>query len=262
MTPAAGLHRWGPGNGAAPVILLHGWTMTGAIWAPVAELLGTPCLAPDLPAHGAAQGYAPSVAGGVAQLGELIAEHGIEGATLVGWSLGALIGWSYLAEGGSGVARMVSIDMSPRPLPAPGWAYPMRGQSAEKAARGAQRFRTDWPGASRAIAQGMFARPEGSARMPAAAAEAVIRAQDPEAMALFWESLVAMDLRGAIPELNVPLLAIHGAQSRVYAPDTGRWIAGQAARGAVRVLPGCGHAPNIEAPEAVAEAISAFARVG
>jgi len=261
VNPAAGLHRWGAGDGP-PVILLHGWTMTGAIWAPVAELLGAPCLAPDLPAHGAAQGYAPGVDGGVAQLGDLIERHGIEGATLVGWSLGALIGWSYLAEGGAGVARMVSIDMSPCPLPAPGWAYPMRGQSAEKAARGAQRFRADWPGAARAIAQGMFARPEGCPLMPSAAAEAIIRTQDPEAMALFWESLVAADLRRAIPALSVPLLAIHGAESRVYAPDTGRWIADHAARGTVRVLPGCGHAPNLEAPDAVAEAIAAFAREG
>lgn len=261
MRPGAGLHRWGPDDGP-PVILLHGWTMSGDIWAPVAEALGARCLAPDLPAHGATRGYPPSVAGGVALLGDLIAEDRLEGATLVGWSLGALIGWSYLARGGRGVARMVSIDMSPCPLPAPGWPYPMRGQSAAKAARGAARFRADWPGAARAIAQGMFARPEGCARMPAAEAEARIRRHDPEAMARFWESLVAEDLRDAIPALTVPLLALHGAESRVYAPETGRWIADHAARGSVRVLPGCGHAPNLERPEAVAAAIAAFARDG
>ncbi|MCB1389673.1 MAG: alpha/beta hydrolase [Rhodobacteraceae bacterium] len=257
MNQGAALHRWGPEDGA-PVILLHGWTMTGDIWTPVAERLDARCLAPDLPAHGATRGYAPSVAGGVALLGDLVEDLGLEDATLVGWSLGALIGWSYLNRGGAGIARMVSIDMSPRPLPAPGWAFPMRGQSAEKAARGAERFRRDWPGAARAIAQGMFARPEGCARMSATDAEARILRQEPEAMARFWESLVSVDLRPAIAALKVPLLAIHGAESRVYAPETGRWIAETAATGSVTVVSGCGHAPNVENPAAVAAAVDAF----
>lgn len=242
-------------EGAPPVILLHGWTMTGAIWAPVMDRLPARCHAPDLPAHGETRGYAPSVEGGVALLGDLIAEEGIKGATLVGWSLGALIGWRYLAEGGRGIARMVSLDMSPCPLPAPGWDFPMRGQSAEKAARGAARFRADWPGAARAIAQGMFARPDSAPPE----IEAGIRQQDAQAMARFWESLVAVDLREAIPMLDLPLLAIHGAESRVYAPETGAWLAEHAPQGAVTVLPGCGHAPNLEDPGAVAEAIARFA---
>ncbi|WP_417625544.1 alpha/beta fold hydrolase [Pararhodobacter aggregans] len=244
-------------EGAPPVILLHGWTMTGGIWGPVMERLPARCYAPDLPAHGATTGYAPSVGGGVALLGDLIAEQGIEGATLVGWSLGALIGWRYLAGGGRGIARMVSLDMSPCPLPAPGWDFSMRGQSADKAARGAARFRADWPGAARAIAQGMFARPE--AVQPGI--EAGIRRQDPEAMARFWESLVAVDQREAIATLDLPLLAIHGAESRVYAPETGGWIARAARQGSVAVLPGCGHAPNLEDPDSTAAAIRDFARL-
>ena len=72
-------------------------------------------------------------------------------------------------------------------------------------------------------------------------------------------SLVAVDLREAIPALDLPLLAIHGAESRVYAPETGAWIAEHAPQGAVTVLPGCGHAPNLEDPVAVAEAIARFA---
>lgn len=254
MTRQSCVRIQGP-EGAPPVILLHGWTMTGGIWAAVAERLCARSYAPDLPAHGGTTGYAPSVEGGVAQLGDLIAEQGIRNATLVGWSLGALIGWHYLAGGGTGIARMVSLDMSPCPLPAPGWAFPMRGQSAEKAARSAARFRADWPGAARAIAQGMFARPDSAPPR----IEQGIRAQEPEAMARFWESLVAVDLRAAIPALDLPLLAIHGAESRVYAPETGAWIAGAAKRGSVTVLPGCGHAPNLEDPVTVAEAIAGFA---
>ncbi|MFN4101549.1 MAG: alpha/beta fold hydrolase, partial [Pararhodobacter sp.] len=85
-------------------------------------------------------------------------------------------------------------------------------------------------------------------------------AQDPEAMARFWESLTAMDLRAEVAAMNVPLLAIHGAASRVYAPETGNWIARNAPRGQALVLNGCGHAPNLEDPKATAAAITAFAK--
>lgn len=254
-----GLHRWGPDSDAT-VILLHGWTMTGAIWEPLAERLGLPCLAPDLPGHGAASGHEPTVAGGVAQLDALM--QGRQGVTLVGWSLGALIGWDWLAQGGQGVVRMVSLDMSPCPLPAPGWDWPMRGQSADKAARFTRRLREDWPGAARAIAQGMFARPEGAATLPATRAEALIRAQDPDAMARFWESLTRMDLRQQVAGLDLPLLALHGAQSRVYAPETGAWIAAHGRNARTLALPGCGHAPNLEDPGATAAAIAAFIAAG
>lgn len=255
MTPATALHRWGSG---APMILLHGWTMSGDIWGPVAERLTGESFAPDLPGHGATTGYEPSVEGGVAQLRDLIAQHGLHDATLVGWSLGALIGWSYLAQGGKGIARMISLDMSPCPLPAPGWDFAMRGQTRDKANRSARRFRQDWPASAHAIAQGMFARPEGCTRMSLAQAETRIRAQDPEQMTRFWDSLTAVDLREQLSVIHQPLLALHGAQSRVYPPATGQWIAQRSRLGRALTLSSCGHAPNLEDPTTTAKVIAHF----
>lgn len=252
---AVHLHRWGKGP---PLIFLHGWTMAGDVWQPVARRLSATSLAPDLPAHGATTGYAPGIDGGVALLADLIRDEGLNGATLVGWSMGALIGWRYLAQGGRGIARMVSIDMSPRPLPAPDWPYAMRGQSAQKAARGAQRFRTDWPAAARAIAQSMFATTGGSPRFSADEAERRILLNPAPAMADCWESLTRADLRDAVRALPVPLLALHGAQSRVYPPQTGHWLAKAAPMGQALILPGCGHSPVLEDPAAVARAIVGF----
>ncbi|WP_417597991.1 alpha/beta fold hydrolase [Pararhodobacter oceanensis] len=248
------LHRWGDGP---PVILLHGWTMSGDIWQPVAARLEACSLAPDLPAHGQTSGYAPSVAGGVQMLGDLIRDEGLKGATLVGWSLGALIGWRYLATGGAGVARMVSVDMSPCPLPQPDWPYAMLGQDSDRPALAAERFKHHWPAASQAIAQGMFAAPDPALRPEI---EARIRDNDAEAMACFWHDLTQADLRADIARLPVPLLALHGAKSRVYPPETGAWLAQTAPQGQSRIIAGTGHSPILEAPDAVAEAITAFMR--
>jgi len=240
---------------SAPVILLHGWTMTGDVFAPLVQRLAGRCLMPDLPGHGAP---GETLAEGVALLGKLIATEGLEGVTLVGWSMGALIGWRYLAQGGTGVARMVSLDMSPCPLPGPDWSLAMRGQSADKARRTAGRLQADWPGAARAIAQGMFARPEGCAAMSAAEAEARILRRDPAVMARLWSEVTGADLRAELATIRVPLLALHGAQSRVYPPEVADWIARAVPEGQAQVLPGCGHAPHLEDPGAVAAAIEAF----
>ncbi len=242
------------------MVFLHGWTMTGDIFAPAFDRLADDfdCIAPDLPGHGRSTGLPATVAGGAAMLGDLLAD--LEGATLVGWSLGALIGWAHLDAAGAGRVRaMVSLDMSPRPLPAPGWSLGLRGQTAEAARAKTGWFRQDWPAAASAIAATMFAGPDGAPALSVEAARARIAAQDADTMAGFWASLVEADLREAIARLPVPLLAIHGAESRVYPAETAEWLAATAPHGQALVVPGAGHAPHLEAPDAVCAAIARFA---
>ncbi|WP_209424865.1 alpha/beta hydrolase [Pararhodobacter sp. SW119] len=251
------LHRAGTGP---PIVFLHGWTMTGDIFAPAFARLSDrfTCLAPDLPGHGATTGFPATVAGGAEMLGDLLSD--LKDATLVGWSLGALIAWSCLDAGRAGPVRaMVSLDMSPRPLPAPDWDLGLRGQTAAEARAKTDWFRSDWPAAASAIAHTMFASADGAPALSVAQAQARIAAQNPGTMADFWASLVEVDLRPAIARLPVPLLAIHGAESRVYPPATAHWLATTAPRGQALVLPGAGHAPHLEAPDQVCAAIARFA---
>jgi pimeloyl-ACP methyl ester carboxylesterase len=253
------LHRAGEGP---PVVFLHGWTMTGDIFAPAFDRLADrfACLAPDLPGHGRTTGYPATVAGGAAMLGELLAAEALDGVTLVGWSLGALVAWAHLDAAGAGRVRaMVSLEMSPRPLPAPGWELGLGGQTTEAARAKTDWFRRDWQAAAGAIARTMFATADGAPSLSVEAARARIAAQDSGTMAAFWESLVEADLRAAIARLPVPLLAVHGAESRVYPPATARWLADAAPNGQALVVPGAGHAPHLEAPDAVCAAIARLA---
>ncbi|MEZ5751686.1 MAG: alpha/beta hydrolase [Paracoccaceae bacterium] len=245
------VHRWGRGK---PVVMLHGWTMAGDIWAPVAERLNATCLAPDLPAHGGTTGYQASIDGSVELLDDLLERENLRDVTLVGWSLGALVGWSALSKGAGRIARMVSVDMSPCPLPTPGWAYTMLGLTTAKALT----VPTDWARATHAIARTMFAAPEGCAEMSAHQAEMRIAANDPAAMADLWHSLCQCDLREAIRSLPVPLLAIHGAESKVYPVETAAWLERSAPQAKSIVIPDAGHSPNLEQPEAFARVVAAF----
>lgn len=263
MAPHIHLHRAGA---QGPVIVfLHGWTMAGDIFADAfARLSGRfACLAPDLPAHGRTTGYAPDVVQGAALLHDLLEREDLRDVTLVGWSLGALLGWQYLDRHGSArVARMMSLDMSPRPLPAPGWRFGLNGQTAAAARAKTAWFRTDWPAAAAAIAATMFAGPQGAPGLGVAAARERIAANPAAPMADYWAALVETDLRGAIARLPVPLLALHGGQSRVYPNGTADWLARSAPQGEAQVFAQAGHAPHLECPETFADTLAAFARGG
>ena len=75
---------------AAPpsrIVLVHGFTQTGASWRPVVERLpeAWAVMEPDLPGHGDAGGLQLDLVGSAARLAELI---GHEPAVVVGYSLG------------------------------------------------------------------------------------------------------------------------------------------------------------------------------
>lgn len=239
----------------ARLILLHGWTMRGAAMAPLAEALpGFDCDMPDLPGHGDRPGA--TVDDAVEMLGGLLGSAAP--CVLVGWSLGALVAWRWLGENAPGPVRgMISLDMSPRPMPAPGWDHAMTGQSADSLRARAGWFRGNWASAVDPIAAGIFAAPDHPL-LPKT--RAMIAAQNPAAMADCWESLIEQDCRDVVARLPVPLLAIHGAQSRVYPPDCARWLADTAPQGRALVVQGAGHAPHLDQTAETATAIASFIR--
>lgn len=229
------------------LVCLHGWSMDGRIWADAARRLAPRfrVIAPDLPGHGAAQGFPPTVDGAAEMLRGLVAGAGP--VTLVGWSLGATVAWRYLARfGGEGVRGMVAVDMSPRVARAPDWTLGLRGGLA-------------LPQAPAAIAEGMFGRAGTSPVLPRAEAEARIAACDLGAMAAVWASLIEADERAGIARLPVPMLVIHGAQSRLYPAATAEWLAATAPRARRLRFAGSGHSPHLEEPERFAAAVGDFA---
>lgn len=247
------------GNGP-PVIFLHGWTMAGDVFADQMVRLSDRyhCIAPDLPGHGHSGGE-PSVRAAADALADMLGSRDLRGVTLVGWSLGAAVMWNLLdRHGADRIARMVSVDMSPRIANGADWSLGMYRSGPDTATTMAHHIARDWPGAARAIARGMFAAGGGDTRHLEKAALRRILSNDPARMTQFWASLVAADAREVITHLPLPLLVIHGAQSRVYPPETANWLT-ETAPDARRVrIEDAGHAPHLEQPAAFAAALRAF----
>ncbi|RRH78104.1 alpha/beta fold hydrolase [Falsigemmobacter faecalis] len=232
-------------------LLLHGWSLRGEAMAPLADRLAGHGVAecPDLPGHGPGD-YPPTLDGAEAMLGDLLRDGAPR--VLVGWSMGALIGWRYLARHPQApVTAMISLDMSPRPLPAPGWGFAMGAEPGPLLSRAA-RYRSHWQSAAPAIAQGIFA-PGAAAR--AAEVLPLIAAQSGPVMAALWLEILAQDLREDMSRITVPQIFIHGAQSQVCPAACAMWLAQKSPAGQGVILPGVGHAPHLEAPSDTAAAI-------
>lgn len=241
-----------------PVLFLHGWAMNGAMFDDVARRLGPAfdCNAPDLPGHGARVEDEPSL-DACAALAKCRIDR-LDRPVLVGWSMGAAAAWRYVSHYGTSALRgLVTIDMSPRMLPAADWHLGLTGQSAEAILATSAKIVPEWPRMAGSIVRNMYAR----SSEPVPCREAVkdlLLAQDPARLRPLWDDLTAMDERGTVSRIDIPYLVCSGLQSRLYSQDAARWIASQAKQARMKCFRHSGHSPHLEEPEAFCDAIRHF----
>jgi len=249
-------------SGRRPLILLHGWTMCGAIFDDLAARLGdvAQCHAPDLPGHGAAADRPATLDACAALVAEQVAAARAP-PVLLGWSMGAAAAWRYIAREGCGaLAGLVTVDMSPRLRPAADWCHGLKRQSAEDIMRATARIRQDWPAATGSIAANMFATPAGAPGLAPQQARRLILSQDAAAMQALWEDLLTLDERATIAGIDRPYLVCSGAQSRVYPASAATWLAQAAPQARHQVFARSGHSPHLEEPAAMSDALRRFIR--
>ncbi|MDJ1160038.1 alpha/beta fold hydrolase [Chelatococcus sp. SYSU_G07232] len=250
-----------------PLVLLHGWSAHGGFFAAQHALAsaGYRLLVPDLPGHGRDRrpGAALTIAGLAAGLDRFLAARDLSEVVLVGWSMGAIVAFDYLAARGTGrVAGLVVVDMTARIVNDEGWnlglATGLGPAGAERAAVAMQR---DWPRYARRIAPSFFAPGLGADHPLAVFAEMAVADNDPDTLAGLWRSLAAVDHRETVGRLDLPCLVVAGAESQLYRPAATAWLADTLPRGRLLALPGAGHTPHLEQPSAFNAALAAFAEL-
>jgi 2-succinyl-6-hydroxy-2,4-cyclohexadiene-1-carboxylate synthase len=237
---------------ARDVVLLHGFTHTGASWDPVVAALGERyrALAPDIRGHGSAFDREPVA---LAAVLEDLAGIAPERFTLVGYSMGGRIALhAALAPAlESRVQRLVLIGASP------GIADP-----AERAERRAidERLAAGLPGLTiEQFAERWAETPVLAGQPPdvAAAVHADRLRNQPGALARALRGLGT----GALPSLWDRLSGIRAPVTLVAGERDGKFraiaieMAVALGDAKVAVVPGAGHAVHLEAPAAVAALI-------
>jgi len=256
------LHHEDAGAGA-PVVLVHGWSLSSAAFADELALLARDrrAIAPDLRGHG--RSSAPRAPFGLEDLARdlaaLLAALHLERAVLVGWSLGAEVALAAAASPAvrARLAALVLVSGTPRFTDGEGWPHGLPARGVEGLAA---RVRRDAPRAVARFFDGMFVEGEldGAARARAEAVRAAVPPADPAALLSGLAVLARADLRAALPALDLPVLLVHGDRDPVCPPGASRAMAAAIPGARLVELAGAGHAPFLSRPEPFRDALSSF----
>lgn len=221
-------HRWGA-TGGARILLLHGLQSSGATWWRIAEALagqGAEVIAPDLRGHGA------SPRGDRYRFADFVADLAPGWDLVVGHSLGGALTAAALAQDPGFTRRAVLIDPVFE-LPDDEFDAILEGQLAERTLTEAD-LRAQNPTWH---AHDIRLKAEASAACAPETVEAALRDNRP------W------DHAGLLANVQSPLRILGGdpAHGALFPPtDDPRY----------GMLPGTGHSPHRDAPQAVLEALS------
>ncbi|MGO4328685.1 alpha/beta fold hydrolase [Cupriavidus sp. 2TAF22] len=261
-----GLPGWREAGNGPALLLLHGWSLSGEAFDGQRALAqaGLRVIAPDHAGHGLSaalpQAARATVARLAADVAALVRHLGLREVTVAGWSMGAMAAWELLrSHAALPLAAVGAIDMTPCLVTGPDWQHGLHGRyDTTLAAQMAARVRQDWPATAALVRDGLWAAGSQPDLARATWLEAVMGQCAPQALASLWEDMARRDYRQTLAQTGVPLFHLYGERSRLYAPAVGQ--ATQALQPAARlaIVPGTGHAPHMERPEAFNTALLAM----
>jgi 2-succinyl-6-hydroxy-2,4-cyclohexadiene-1-carboxylate synthase len=235
---------------APTLVLLHGFTHTGASWGPVIRALGErySAIAPDIRGHGAATHRQPVSVGGV--IDDVLRMVPDERFTLVGYSMGGRVALHVALALRGRVERLVLIGASP------GIADPLERELRQSA----DERLADWIEHAASIEQvaDRWEKTPVLADQPPKVVAFVHRDRllnTPEGLARALRGLgtgAVPSLWGRLAELRMPVVLVVGEKDTQFTALAER-MAALMHDARLVVVPGVGHAVHLEAPDAVAE---------
>ncbi len=220
-------------------------------------------IVPDLRGHGDSGTVAPGQ--GIETLSEdlvaLLQHLELDSVVLVGWSMGAMVGWGIIRQARERVAAMVVVDMVPRILSDESWPFGIKqGKDASVFQRAIAQMSDNWPDYTRIFVPRIFAA-NGSDQHDLIDSICRIASRNhAESMAILWRSMAEQDFRSMVRELDLPVLVIYGRHSQLYRPAAARWLADALPRATLVEFSQSGHAPSVEEPEYFNQVLSDFVR--
>jgi len=250
------------GTGQA-VVFVHGVMCSGRFFSRQVEHFATRhrVIVPDLRGHGESEKSAGghTVTAYADDLHALLEQLGVTRPILVGWSMGAMIGYELLRRNGAhSLAGLVIVDQPPSDFAWP--EYEFGFFTPEILDHTLEQLLTDPRGlvemlvglmlheADRETVNWMT---EEMLRVPASIAGCILVSQ------------TLKDYRPFLAEIEVPTLVAFGSDSKLTSPEAGRYIAEQVREAELALFERSSHAPFWEEPEEFNRRLEEFlGRVG
>jgi pimeloyl-ACP methyl ester carboxylesterase len=225
------------------LLLTHGYAASTLMWAPNVPALAADrrVVAWDLPGHGRSASpddpAAYSEAAALADMAAVLDACGLARAVLVGMSLGGYLSLAFLARHPERVAALVLVDTGPG--------------FKNDAAR--DRWNRDAEGRAAALEDdGLDALGSGP--------EVAVSVHDPAGLARAARGMLTQHdghVMASLPAIRVPTLVIVGEQDEPFRAAAD-YMAAKIPDAPSVVIPGAGHAANLDQPEAFNAAVRAF----
>jgi 3-oxoadipate enol-lactonase len=235
------------GGRGTPLVLLHGYPLDHSIWEPVVPLLENDfdLILPDLRGFGESEvsGGIYGVADLAADIAGLLSAQGVWQAAIAGHSMGGYVALAFARaypQRTLGLGLVASQVLADTPEKKAG-----RYQEAEDIlAKGVQ-----------GVAEDMSVKLTPDAKLQARL-KAVIQRQRPEGLAGALRAMAERpDSSMLLPGCVFPIVLVHGLVDILIPVDRARSVKAAMPTAHLAEIPGAGHMPMMEAPQATAEAL-------
>lgn len=245
----------GDPNGSG-LVFLHGVMMSGRFFAlqqdafPQARVI-----IPDLRGHGDSekpwQGH--TVAQYARDVRSLLTQLGVTRPVLVGWSMGAMVVWSYLEQFGCDSVRgVVLVDQPPSDYQWPDWEF---GALPAEALRDmVEAIQTDRRPVLEEFQSLMVHNERDAAPWMLEEMEKI----PPAIACTILCNQTFQDYRPLLPTLSVPALVCFGADEKLTSPRAGQYIVDHMPQATLTVFPSSSHMPFWEEADDFNAAVRAF----
>lgn len=241
-----------------PLVLLHGWGLTPAVWQPLRARLDPawPCTVPALPGHAddAPRPDAPTLAAWTDALAARLPAQ----ALVCGWSLGALVALDLARRHPAKVARLALIGASPCFVQRADWACAL---SAGVVSGFCRDFAAEPDKTQRRFVAlqslGDAARRDVTRHLTAALLDAT--PERAPGLADGLDILAQTDLRASLDHIICPVRLLHGAHDALMPAAAARAMAERLPDARYSEFADAGHAPFVSRAAECASLLQGFA---
>ena len=233
-----------------PVVLIHGVCMSRRFFERTTAALAERFRVVNVDLRG--HGESPACEGGhtVAQYAQdvkhLLDTLELEGAVLVGWSMGTFVTWDLLRQFGcEGIAGHVNVSQGPTDLAKEGWE--LAGFSLEALFEALAAIQDDFQGFAGELIPLMFMH-EPTAEEHALLLSEILRVGANAGTCILLDQTL-QDYRELVTSYALPTLLTWGADEKFVAAANGPWLEAAQSDAELVVFEQSGHCPMWEEPE-------------